>query len=462
MSGEELPRVELLKAVAVGPDHRAARELIYPNLSEALEAQRPFYNERFRCIEEATDDIDRERARSAAVKLIMMECTAEAVDDPARRQFLTDIFTNLSREQYGAPDPRLARSALSARYREIAGYKNHGLTVNGEEVTRLREGIAGEVDWLLGRYSDLGITGEFDSDEEELHSEEVWQASQIIAEAAKVEFGDTLAVFDGSDEELFDGKGIVALFERAREVMGTTIDTRWGEVNIELVDDDKIEEAESKWLVTVGRERKENLSNIRGLFGHVFLWHLLQYYNGNRLAHGDANIKRGLPGYYAAAEGGAKLIEFGLSGRMPTERLDRYGDIALALGEGTSRPLARPELFLLASARDIIRLHVGLTGQDLSEGTTKLQGKAWKKQKKAVDKVNRVFRGTPGDFYTFGANTNDVAYLERQISVAREVNERLSQGHAPLQIFRDLTQFRHDPTNPSHRDYLERHRRQLD
>jgi hypothetical protein len=357
MSEKVPPTVEVYEAIQVYAPRMALPVLEYANLAGAVDLHAPYDAARWEKYEE-TEGFHEEKAAFGLAKQYFIQTSLQAVQaaTPASRELWARRYTEASKELYGEPEPDVAHDVLARQRNEIESY------IGNPKVA------PGSAEWLLGRYDGLGVPKEVLTVEA---LENTKAASAALGGVIKRCYGDALAVFDGEPDEEIEPPQIEELFNEAFKML-VSDDNKWQGWRAELTDGSNLQHRTAKPIIAVGRYRKPaKREDLKGLFGHEVLVHGLRWLNG--ASSGESLLDKGLHGYYDVEEGIAKLAEYGLSGKIPKGRGDRYGDIALALGTVTDRPLPRRELFILAAARDIIRMQAASTDEQAADGKKQLK-----------------------------------------------------------------------------------------
>src|SRR5258708_1054061 len=134
-----------------------------------------------------------------------------------------------------------------------------------------------------------------------------------------------------SEKETFGPTDVQEIFSRARDWLQVHDDPSWGAWRIEFNEKTSLSVSPGIRRINIaGRREPVTREEARGLLAHELLVHAVRANNGHRA--GDKKLASGLPDYIDAEEGLAILAEVAINGRLPDKAVDRYIDIALALG----------------------------------------------------------------------------------------------------------------------------------
>lgn len=221
-------------------------------------------------------------------------------------------------------------------------------------------------------------------------------------------------------------------------------DTSWDKWSV-VRDEAKDSLSVSANKIIVGMNRRAATpQQVIGLFAHEVLRHAQTRVNG---AKKDKMLSTGLPEYLDFEEGAGVFYEYATTGILKDELVDRYVDIATALGMGDKSDMVpRSELLETALDRERLRNESRDDDEKLSDEVI---------NKKVYAHINRIYRGTPGSDDVIGVFTKDIAYLEGFMKVGRYIEDRLSAGDAIEDIMDYISQGKFDPTNSSHVKYIE-------
>lgn len=256
--------------------------------------------------------------------------------------------------------------------------------------------------------------------------------SKEIGKYLSDEYGD---VFDALEVESFDHDlspmEIIECFERGLIKLREK-DGRWQDVKIETNDGSSL--AARGKTIKVGLNRTPaKPRSVKGLFAHEVLRHVLSSLNGR------TNHIEKMPDYERIEEGFAILNEFAASEQFPQKIIDRYVDIAFALGQLDGKKHTRKELVERYIEREQNR------GRTDSEAV----------EKEAYAHANRIYRGTPGNDEVYGIFTKDAIYFTGFVLATNYIEDRLIKGDKIEDIMHFIEAGKFDPTNPDQSKYIE-------
>jgi hypothetical protein len=308
------------------------------------------------------------------------------------RQFAANEFTKISIKMYGEPDSEVAGKIL-----------NEGLIEFYDKYDDIRTLVKG---YLRSEYPGL-----FD-------------------------------LFGDENQRWVQPPEIAELFEKGLDYLKSQSPEDWNDWQVLQIDSDKLSVSKSEKVICVGVHRSsDKLITVKGLFAHEVLRHARTAINGSKI---DPALGAGLPDHVAAEEGFATINEFAIADKIPEKLVDRYVDIAAALGllhatSGHHIRLKRSKLVLSVIER-LKRRYPDKT-QDEIENI-------------AYAHVNRIFRGTPGNDEVSGVFTKDVVYFNGFINMLKYIRAELDDGKNIKTIMKFVEQGKFDPTNPDHVDYV--------
>ncbi len=435
----KIPNIPVLNAIR--PEHARSSDptLSYPNLAQTVLKHTPYEGMRWEQFIVAQEgSIDEAENAEALAQQYFLQTAHELIqaDTPESKQIWTRRFTEASIELHGQPDPEIAKGLLLQQHKEFENL------IGSPNVSQ------SQLKWLLKKYDELGVQ---EYTELKNTNENIEKAAQAIADVLQTRFSGVIDVFKvGVDDDEIKPEEMAALFEEALDILKNENDD-WQGWEIELTDDSNLSRVKQK--IKVGKNRlPAKRKELPGLFAHEVLVHGMRAVNGEKISD---ELKKGLPGYLAAEEGIAVLAEYGINGDMPPKLIDRYVDIALALGQITNKPIARKDLFVFAVARNVIRMQANRTEEDIATDSdgTKQQNQAQKVQTQALQHINRVYRGSLGNEY-IGVFTKDTEYYKGLVIISDYIASKLDEGQTPEEIFDYIMLGKFDPTNKKHEKYI--------
>lgn len=255
---------------------------------------------------------------------------------------------------------------------------------------------------------------------------------QDIRTYFETEYQEVFACFDNyPSTHNFAPTDIVNVFSDALEMLAKT-DKSWAKWKIELDDSAHLSVNVDQKLVIVGAYRAViDHQHIKGLFAHEVLVHAQRALNGAKISK---KLASGMTDYLVAEEGFGVLVESSINSEIPEKIIDRYIDIALALGSRWRPGISREEMYNFCYKRSVIRSVA--RGEDID-----LDGL----EKTTWEHVNRIYRGSLGNKY-IGVFTKDIAYYKGFKKLAKHFEKSRKKGTLHSQI-RFALQGKFDPTS---------------
>jgi len=307
------------------------------------------------------------------------------------RQKYADVFTSLSIELYGAPDADLANDI-----------ECHGIGNFLSSIDDIRGGVQ---EYLSDKYPG---------------------------------FFDNLGL---EDDKLYETPSICHTFNVALDYLKQQ-DKDWGDWQIVWSESTLIETKPELKQIWIGKNRSpETGAKLKGIIAHELLRHAQSAVNGAKT--GDTLMELGMPGYGNAEEGIAILFDFAITGNISEKAIDRYVNIAAALGlirlpDGTTPKLLRSELTAKATERSKSR------SPNKNETEIELE---------IIPQIARIYQGTPGNQAISGVYTQGAMYLNGLIDVCNYIREEIAKGRTVPEIIDYMMRGKFDPNNVNHREY---------
>lgn len=421
----EIPKVLILDPIKPDPTAVDAERLSYPKLLPAVTKHRPFEYERINKLWDVEDALDEEQAarQLANQYLLMTAQRLQEVGSEEPQQLLSERFTQQSIELFGAPNAAVAQDLVIGTLISLEGLQ-------------VDESVDSELLSFLINTLSAKVANPEQKSGAELDYKPV---AEVLNQQLSRRFGAALEQFDADERATFSPQDIVGIFTQSVAKLAEN-EPAWGRWKIKPVDGATLSVSAGDEVVKVGRERaRASRTELKGLFGHEVLVHGLKGLNARKA--GDSRLASGLPGYLEAEEGMGVLIEYAITGIVPQKNIDRYIDIAFALGT-VGEPTPRQELFEIVMARNIVRQQAEGGRPDYEA----LAAKTW-------EHVNRIYRGSRGDGH-IGVFTKDISYFEGFHAMAQYVQSAIENGTDPSDLFDYLMQGKFDPTNQLHSRYV--------
>lgn len=395
----EKPKLLMLEAITPSTDTAFSDRLEYANLQPLVDKNLPFERQRSsECWDAEPDSLEELTvAKALATQYMMLGALALQRADTDKSQALwSERFTKASSELFGIPDTETAQVL----------WENQHAGVKYEIDPRLERAAEYVKDYMLTKYGSL-----YDRVEAGLHSSAL----------NPIEVGNR--------------------FEHAVEILAEEHNEAWAEWTVDRNEEkDSLSVVAPQKRIIVG-QRRANMpaSEARGLFSHEVLVHALRSVNGASLSKG---LEIGLSGYVEAEEGIGVYVEYAVSGKMQDSIVDKYIDIAYALGQIDGKQHTRAELLDHATARATARNEtatVKKTPEDI--------------KKDVFRHVNRIYRGSLGNEHV-GIFTKDIVYYNGFLHMGNYIAERLEAGEPIEAVMEYIMQGKFDPTNESHTQHL--------
>lgn len=388
---EKIPSVTVLGPITPTSGSSRQEVLVYDNLETAAiehakherERQAAFWN-----AEEGSLDEERAARQLSMQYLLVGALALNRAGKPDGKEQWSERYTQATSELYGTPDPRLAQQL-------------HEQQFAGIEVKYSFSEVAAKVgEYLNTKYSP------------------VYAALDIDNAPASI-----------------DSDSIAYRFEAALEILTEEYDEAWSEWSVARPDTDKL--MVSKKTVQVGKNRANvTPTQLKELFTHEVLVHGLRAVNGAK--HPDSRMRTGLTGYLDTEEGLGIFAEYAISGSVKDVVVDRYVDIAYAIGSIDGKKHSRAELVEYAMRR-------------ANERNAKAEAKKSPDdiEKEVYAHVNRIYRGSLGNEHV-GVFTKDIAYYTGFIVIGDFIKSRLEAGESVKDTWSYLMSGKFDPTNERH------------
>lgn len=389
--------IGFVNPLTVAPESTRSERLRYDRLGTAVShSAEPAREWERRFWDEPVDGLsEREAAEELAVYYLLKTATkALGARTYESRQMWADRFTDASIERFGSPDPDIARSL------------NDNPNLLDDDTSTL--------------LSELG---------------------QVIEE----KYNDVFKMLDASSvPDVLDAGAIADYFESTLGLLIANHDANWSEWKIVRDPDrDSLVVYPDKREIVIGMKRAAvSKLELRGLVAHEVLGHAQRALNGYKISE---QFGKGLPGNMDIEEGIACAIEYAVTGKIPQKIVDRYTDIALALGMIDGRKHSRSEVIDNALKRaNEMNANKPL---ELQQSSEVIEAEVYKN-------VNRIYRGTSGDEIV-GVFTKDHVYYSGFIAFCEYI-KGLCESDMPIeQVYDYIMQARFNPLDTQHVDELE-------
>lgn len=414
-------KIDLTKAIAPVLSENGEK-LEYPELIKYVDKVREYNPQLMTQYNQSKKDtIERIDSREA-LEINLLIGIAERITHAPNKQ-LCDMwckqFSEVSIDVYGGPSDVLVHSMLHDLYVDAREYKDSDAAAK-----------------LLLKLDSFGVGA---PRRQAVHV----SADHILMKGIKLylldNYGATLGVFTkDSVHKVIDSKALKRLFVEAMNILSQQ-DSAWSEWSIKFNRNAHLSVSASEKTIYIGAKRPTlTLGEAQGLFCHEVLVH------AQRALHGyqrDDALGVGLPGYTEAEEGLGVLFEYACTGNFPVKIIDRYVDIALALGFKGNRPLNRKDLLDFVILRENFR-KLKNDGNDSSAHILA----------KSMEHCNRIYRGTNGDS-SVGVFTRDCTYYKGYRTLLNYIHSN-SRDRGLNKTIDYLLSGKFDPSNKIHKKYL--------
>ncbi len=404
----------------------------YTHLQPTVEIHRPYESSRYSQIWQLEEGSFEEflKAEELALQYFMM--TAEkmqAINDENQLEILSNRYTEASIELYGAPKKAVAEAILNQLLGELGDLRTYS-----------------NVDEALVNFTAEQLPQPFETESQKRSELEHGAHIELLGKAVEDKYDDLferIGFTEYDPDKIYQINEIVAVFEQCLEALKLS-DEAWNEWEVIKDEDSAILSVNSpKKQIVVGMLRSPIAAQeLKGLFAHEVLVHATRSVNGGK--H-DELLGSGLPDGAKAEEGTGVFIEYVVSGILPQKIIDRYLDIALAMGTIDGKKRTRAEIYTISMARSIVREQSGSSKAVNIEAI----------HKKVTTQVNRIFRGSRGDNHV-AVFTKDIIYYQGFIEISQWVQDQIKAGVDPGDILDYLQAGKFDPTNEKHVAYFKK------
>ena len=421
-------KVLVLNAIKPTPESARSERLEYAGLTKAAATYAVDEGLRQEIFWNTTDDSleERQAAQQLAMQYMLMgsaRLNNEAVR-PESKQLWSDRYTQATSEIYGSPETAIAKDILARQVNDLAA-RAYQYGVDAPLLNHLIESA---------QYNGVEL-----GEGEEVEAPFLEQA-EGFSDILQDRFG---RVFDALELDTapkrIEMEDLAQRFEKALLVLADQHDSAWADWSVLRVEDkDQLSADGSKKIISVGMKRASvSPEQAKGLFGHEVLVHAQRAVNGAKLSK---ELGSGLSGYLDAEEGLGVFFEYAITGQVPDKVVDRYADIALALGEIDGQPRTRSELLDFAMTRAYVRNE--MEDADLRKSDEDIK-------KEVYAHINRIYRGSLGDEYV-GVFTKDISYYAGFQQIGEYISTQAEAGVSLDVIFDYLMSGKFDPTNEQH------------
>ncbi|MGV9002070.1 MAG: tyrosine/phenylalanine carboxypeptidase domain-containing protein [Candidatus Saccharimonadaceae bacterium] len=394
----DIPKVSVLGPITPSVDSARSEKLEYLTLESTAKKHAAFDRKRvteFWNTEEGSLN-EYEAAQQLAMQYMLMG--ALALSKTNNPEIWSKRYTEATSELFGVPEPEIARKLWQEQQSDSVE------TETGFEDVAEKVGI-----YLNEKYAPV-----FDALDIESSSEPI-QPSEIADK-----------------------------FEAALAVLASQYDSDWSNWSVSRNNEkDSLAVSAGSKKIIVGMQRASvTPQQLKALFSHEVLVHGLRGLNGQKVSK---EFGTGLAGYIDAEEGFGVFIEYAISGKVSEKNIDRYVDIAYALGQIDGNEHTRKELVDHALQR--------ATARNEKSGNVKSNQDVLKE---VYAHVNRIYRGSLGN-ENVGIFTKDIAYYKGFVDMGRYIQTQIHEGKTVEEVIEHLLQGKFDPTNSLHLGYMDEH-----
>ncbi len=347
--------------------------------------------------------------------------------DADRRRALEDA-ENGSYEQYYY-ESQLNRQKLLTVARDL------NRSDSEDEVSRLSNELTAASIAVFGK-TDAHFAKKYANGEEGDNYADVAQAVSEYLEKKYSKVFEYLG-FDGIDG-MITAEDFARSVERVLQYMAENIDQSWSKWSVARRNKGSLAVSSVNRKISVGVERVPMTPiQAKGLFAHEVLMHAGRALNGEKIS---VELRTGLENYSNVEEGLGVLFEYAITGNIPAKNIERYVDVANALGQLDGKPKTRKELLKIVTERDFntnerVPADKRLNDEQLLDSI--------------FERVNRIYRGTKGDSH-IGVMTRDILYQRGFVTMCEYIRSEISNGREIDAIMEYVMTCKFDPTNDIH------------
>ena len=428
MTEKNIPKVLVLGSITPTDD---GNSLSYAKLTAAVDKHRPFeYARQTQFYETLVGTLEEDEAARQLAMHYLLETAEKGVKAASisSRRVWAERYTQASSELYGTPEVHVVQELIQSEYTKFLQCRDNPAVDKGL------------LDKVLAVYETTVLDHSMFRPEVEV--DKYADAALEVREFVDEHYADIVETIF-TEESVNTPEVIADKFTRALTKLAE-MDPTWEQWTVEVVPDkDALSVMGGDKKILVGANRRiPTGGELKGLFAHEVLVHAQRAVNGSKKSY---ELSSGLPGYLDIEEGLGTFFEYAVTGVVPQKNIDRYTDIALALGVVTEQ-MPRNAMLSFVYAREVVRLQA--LGNEVDEGNI---------QKKVAAHVNRIYRGTTGDDDAIGVFTKDIVYYKGFQEAADYITEQLRAGRGIDTVLSYLLQGKFNPFDERHVAYLERH-----
>lgn len=424
----KIPQVNILKVIEPSAETARAEQFTYNELGaiafKHAGFETPRQREFFDAAPESLTEI--KKAKQIANQYLLM--TADKLNravTPASKDLWSQRYTQAASELFGVPETKVAQQL-------------------GQDMVGQIIGSAQESD-TLHRFYNLADAYGLVSHNQEIASPQFEKEAAAMSDVLERRYSHVYEAMELANTQGYLTAAEVAdKFETGIAKLAEADSPDWQQVKVVRDQDTsrlRVAKVQDHVQLRVGLLRAAAPpEQVKGSFTHEALIHIGQRLNGNKQS---AELGSGLPDSLDTQEGLGVFAEYAVTGKIPPKNIDRYVDVALALGLIDGKPKTRQELVRFAGLREELRSEIVDDKRAEDEIT-----------KSVYTHVNRIYRGSLGNEY-IGVFTKDIAYQNGFMTIGNFIAKKLAGGETPDSIFDYLMQGKFDPTNPKHVAYVD-------
>ena len=428
---QSAPNVLIIKALKPEQSSTKEERLRYANLSSTALRHSKYDSLRWSEFLLSPDNSVDEEKKAEHLALQYLLQTSEKLNTSKEDdsiQTWSERFTHSSIELFGEPNSETAKKLLIQDHNQIV---DAALNSNKDYSVELRD------------YLDIFDTLDIHTEAQNRQLEELKIKESRVTNFFKTQIQNRYdeiikTLEDSSIPDLLTPQDIKKYMSTALDKLIIN-DSRWQGWTAEVVDGANISRVGS--TIEIGQDRVSmRKKELKGIFAHEVLVHGARSINGSEKSE---ILKKGLTGYLSSEEGIATLAEYAMSGEIPQKIVDRYTDIALALGKIKNKKFTRQELSDFVIKREKVRT---LLGKEDYGSDDELD-------KKCAQHVARIYRGSQGNNY-IGVFTKDYIYYEGFDKMLDYISEEIEKSVNENDLYDFLMQGKFDPLNETHVSYI--------
>ncbi len=439
----EIPSVEVIKSIQPANQGTGEADLVYSALSNRALTYRKTSGTRWNKFSDATPRSLNEVSKARQVALESLVLTSEILNqqtDTDQYNTWADRFTTGSIELYGQPEKYEALNLVALSLNDL------------DKQRRSCDQLSiPYIEFLQSIYSKL-LQGTIFEDRD-LYWDKLdrYKADiELYGRAVRERYQPIFDIVELSEKKEYSASEIRIVFEKAIDWLKENDEPSWSQWKIINSNRKALMVSSINREIDIPDGRKNATANeLVSLLAHELLVHAQRANNGYLRVEttGTKKLAIGLPRYDEAEEGLAVITDQAISGKRPNKMVERYMDIALALGILDGQQRTRQEMYDICFARRVINSFGSnrLTQPDIN----KLEKDSWKY-------VDRIYRGGRGNLKDRrqAIFTRDAVYYAGYLKMRSYISKQITEGKSTSQILDYLSQGKFDPTNEDHKYFV--------